>query len=308
MLILKNLFYFLIFPGLLFLTIAGCLLHFIDRKITALVQSRIGPPWYQGFADFFKLLYKETLVPKNANTFLFFLAPLISFSGTLLASIILLNILFGFYQSFIGDVIVIIYLLIFPSLGIILAGSASSNPIASVGASRESKLMLGYELCLLISFAIVILKNNSLFINSIISNQPVIYSVSGLIAFLTSILCIHAKLGFVPFDIAEAETELIAGPFIEYSGPPLALFYLSKFILFLFLPIFLVTMFWYSANIIFFILKFLIIITIMILIKNTNPRLRIDQAVKFFWIKLFVLNVISLILALIGKYYNILWL
>jgi NADH-quinone oxidoreductase subunit H len=221
-------------------------------------------------------------------------------------------------KSFIGDLIVVVYLLTLPSLAIILGGSASGNPLASIGASREIKLLLAYELPFLLCIGIVILKSS--FLNSGISIQitdiltyqaPV--SISGILCLIIVLLCVQAKLGFIPFDIAEAETEIMGGPFIEYSGPPLSIFKITQAMMLFTLPVFMVTLFlggfnFHGLEILWSVLKYVGILVLIILIKNTNPRLRIDQAVKFFWRFCGVMSLIALILVIIGDVYKIPWL
>jgi len=275
----------------------------IDRKVTARLQWRVGPPWYQSFMDLVKLSIKEILVPRTPSKALFFIAPLIGLSAAILVSTFLwmANINFG-SSGFTGDIIVIIYLLMLPSLSIILGASASSNPLASLGASREIKLMLSYELPFIISLAVPLIKSSGLLkLGDLISYQSIngdfLLSFSGFLAMLVSLICMQAKLGLVPFDMAEAETEIMAGTYIEYSGMLLAIFKLTKMMMMVTLPLFLITVFWGGFNI----WKYLVILTAIILIKNVNPRVRIDQAVGFFWGKMTLVAVLALLLAVIGK-------
>lgn len=275
----------------------------IDRKVTARLQWRVGPPWYQPFMDLVKLSIKEILVPRTPSKALFFIAPLAGLSAAILVSTFLwmANINFG-SSGFTGDIIVIIYLLMLPSLSIILGASASSNPLASLGASREIKLILSYELPFIISLAVPLIKSSGLLrLGDLISYQSIngdfLLSFSGFLAMLVSLICIQAKLGLVPFDMAEAETEIMAGTYIEYSGMLLAIFKLTKMMMMVTLPLFLITVFWGGFNI----WKYLVILTAIILIKNVNPRVRIDQAVGFFWGKMTLVAVLALLLAVIGK-------
>jgi NADH-quinone oxidoreductase subunit H len=298
-------FYYLIFPGFLFTAVVGMLVGWIDRKVTARVQWRKGPPWYQNFVDFIKLLGKEVIVPK-AGKGIFLAAPLLGLVSISIVATILGRILIEPSQSFLGDLIVVIYLLTIPAIAVIIGASVSANPLASVGASREIKLVLSYELPFILAIVITIVKTKGFIrIDDIISyqmnNGSILNSVSGIIAFVVAILCMQAKLGFVPFDMAEAEQEIMAGPYIEYSGAPLAIFKLTRQMLLVVLPIFLISIFWaYSPNIYWFVLKYIILLVIIILIKNTNPRIRIDQAIRFFWGPVTFAALVGIILALIG--------
>ena len=141
---------FLLFPGLLFTAAAGLLTAWVDRKVTALVQMRVGPPLLQPFYDLRKYFVKETCVPEGGATALFLLAPLVGFAGALLASMILWRALINPELTFIGDLIVLIYLLMMPALAVILGAAASRNPLASIGGSREMQLMMAYELPLVL--------------------------------------------------------------------------------------------------------------------------------------------------------------
>ncbi len=302
---MKLIFNYLIFPGFLFSAVIGLLAGWLDRKITARIQWRVGPPWHQNFTDIIKLLGKETIVPEGAGI-TFLLSPYLGLLALILGATILGHPVFFIGQGFIGDLIVVIYLLAVPAIALIIGASASANPLASVGASREMKLLLGYELPFLISIITVIIKSNgAIRLEGILSHQSNyasnIFSLSGAIAFIISLLCIQAKLGFVPFDIAEADQEIMCGTYIEYSGLPLAIFKLTKAVLISSLSLFLIILFLgKDLSPVFLILKFIMILVIFILIKNTNPRLRIDQALRFFWGPLTAAALVSLILATKG--------
>ena len=122
---------FLIFPGLLFTAIAGLLTSWVDRKVTALVQMRVGPPLLQPFYDIRKLFIKETCVPEGGAIGLFLLAPLLGLAAVTLASMILWRTLLDVEATFVGDLIVLIYLLVMPALSVMLGSFASRNPLAS---------------------------------------------------------------------------------------------------------------------------------------------------------------------------------
>jgi NADH-quinone oxidoreductase subunit H len=213
----------------------------------------------------------------------------------------------------VGDLIVALYLLVIPSLAIILGGLASGNFLATAGASREMKLVLAYELPFLICMAVVILRGGMSVRLVEVARTPAIGSVSGAIAGVICLLCVQAKLGFVPFDVAEAETEIMSGPYIEYSGAPLAVFKLNQAILLFTLPVFLITVFlgglkFEGWSILWSVLKYVAIIVLIVVIKNTNPRVRIDQALRFFWRYLTPLAVVCFVLAALGQAFEIPWL
>ncbi|MCX7994571.1 MAG: NADH-quinone oxidoreductase subunit H [candidate division WOR-3 bacterium] len=300
--ILKVLFNYFIFPGFLFTAVVGMFLTWIERKVSARVQMRVGPPWYQSYADFLKLLIKETIIPEGTSRFLFYLGPLLGLISMSILAVMLFTMNFSPQTSFAGDLIVMVYLLALPPIGVIIGGSASRNPFASIGASREMTQYFAYELPFLIVIAGIVLKSGgTIKFGEIIelqkSNGPFLYSISGIIFGMVMLLVMQAKLGFVPFDIPEAEQEIMAGPYIEYSGVALGVYKISKGMMLFLLPVFIISLVWGGITDWWAILKFLLIIVLIILIKNTNPRLRIDQTLKFFWIFLGILSIIGLVLA-----------
>lgn len=358
----NNLFWIIVVPGTVVL---GLVASWIVRKVSALVQWRVGPPFLQPLYDVAKLTGKEILIPQQANRTIFVGAPLLGLAGVLLLSIMLWRITV-IQGAFLGDIIVAIYLMVLPSLALILGSSASANPHASVGAGREMKLVMGYELSLVLAFIVVIIKTagqvgpgEQLSLAAIAQHAPV-FSISGMLAFVVALLCIQAKLGFVPFDMAEAETELGSGVLMEYSGALLAVWKLMQAVMLVVLPLFLVMLFLGGLNAEFwtgllkpveqakgvpvgvivlsiFIVtgllarfckyidilflssliaacllaglgKYVLILVVLILIKNTNPRLRIDQVMKFFWVYCGLLLAIAVVLALIGNSLGYSWL
>ncbi len=299
---MKSLFYYLIFPGFLFSACVGLIAGWIDRKVTARIQYRVGPPWYQNFVDIIKLLGKETIIPEAAKL-TFLLSPFLGLLSLILAATILGKAIQSPQESFAGDLIVILYLLIIPAIALIIGGSASRNPLASVGVSREMKLVLGYELPFILSVIVVIIKAGAIQLGAIINYQlnsgSILASWSGILAFIIAVICMQAKLGFVPFDMSEAEQEIMAGVLIEYSGLPLAIFKLTRAILLYTLPLFLIILFGAGdLSPLFLFAKYIGMLIIIILMKNTNPRLRIDQALKFFWGPVTLLALIAVGLAL----------
>jgi len=302
---MRLIFNYLIFPGFLFSACAGLIAGWVDRKVTARIQWRVGPPWYQNFLDIVKLLGKETIVPEGAKlTFLF--SPFLGLFSLVLVATILGKVIISPLEGFMGDLIVVLYLLVIPAIAIIIGASASRNPLASVGASREMKLVLGYELPFILSIIAVIIKSGgSIQFGPILNHQlntgSNLASWSGILAFSVAIICMQAKLGFVPFDMSEAEQEIMAGALIEYSGLPLAIFKLTKAILLYTMPLLLISLFWAgNLGILALIGKYVTLLVIIILIKNTNPRLRIDQALRLFWGPLALLALVAVILAAFG--------
>ncbi|KPK64157.1 hypothetical protein AMJ83_03955 [candidate division WOR_3 bacterium SM23_42] len=303
--VVRILFSYIIFPGFIFTALVGLLLTWIDRKVTARIHWRVGPPWYQPYADFLKLLLKETIIPEGSSKVLFLLGPIIGLVAMSILAVMLFSMNLNPGNTFVGDLIVMIYLLALPPLGIMIGGSASKNPLASVGVSREMTQYFAYELPFLITIAGIILKaGGSIRFGDIILAQkasgPFLYSISGVIGAIVILLSAQAKLGFVPFDIPEAEQEIMAGPYIEYSGVALAMYKLVRAMMLFLLPLFLISVLWGGLGDWWAILKFLLIIVLIVLIKNTNPRIRIDQSLRFFWLGIGILSVVGLVLAVYG--------
>ncbi|MDD4908019.1 MAG: complex I subunit 1 family protein [Candidatus Omnitrophota bacterium] len=300
------LFSYLIFPGFLFSALAGLMACWVDRKVTARIQWRVGPPWHQNFTDLLKLSFKEIVLPRGAGA-AFLLSPALGLLAAVLTATIVGNAFITPGQAFVGDIIVVLYLLVIPAAALIIGASSSGNPLAAVGASREMKLVMSYELPFILSMIAVIVKcGGELRLGEIVTWQlnfgSNIVSWSGALSFIVAIICIQAKLGFVPFDASEAEQEIMGGVLIEYSGFPLAVFRLTRAILVYALPLFLISLFWAGNTGVLVVLgKYIVLLVVIILIKNTNPRLRIDQAMRFFWGPVTLLAIAALVLALLGK-------
>ncbi|MBN1270232.1 MAG: NADH-quinone oxidoreductase subunit H [Kiritimatiellae bacterium] len=300
-------FQFLLFPGLLFTAVVGLVTSWIDRKVTARVQMRVGPPFLQPFYDIAKYMIKETTVPEGAPVWLFLSAPLIGFAAVGVASTIIWRAMLSPMQTFVGDLVVLLYLLTMPALAVILGSFASRNPLASVGGSREMKLLMGYELPFVLAVFVPVIQVHSIRLGEIVLGPPAVFLPSGILALVVAIICMQAKLTLVPFDMPEAETELTGGAYIEYSGPPLGMFKLTRAMMLFTMPMFLVAVFCggirFDAGwlpVVAGVLKYVGLVVVIVLIRNTAPRVRTDQAVKFFWGPMTVLALAAVALALVG--------
>ncbi len=309
---MKILFYYVIFPGFLFTAAVGMLASWIDRKVTARIHWRVGPPLLQPLYDFIKLLSKEIIIPKGAARWTFLLSPVFGMAAIVLVSTMLWLAMLEPDNAFSGDLIVILYLLVIPSIAVIVGGFASKNPLASLGASREMKLIMAYELPFILAvFTPVIKADYAIRMGELLSFQldnGIIFLryPSCIIAFIVAIMCMQAKLTLVPFDAPEAETEIMAGAYIEYSGAPLGIYKLTRMMMLFTVPMFLVITFmggiiFEGWHILWGILKYVALLVIIILIRNTSPRVRIDQAVKFFWKYMTVLAIVGVCLAFLGR-------
>jgi len=303
--------YYLLVYGFLLTAIVGLLASWVDRKVTARLQYRVGPPLLQPLIDIVKLLGKETLIPTGASKTTFLMAPVMGLACTILVSTLLWVNNINTTNTFLGDLIVTLYLLTIPSISIMMGGFASRNPLASLGASREMKLILSYELPFVLAVLVPVIKSDFCLklgdiLNYQAQNGVFAGSLSGFLAFIVAIMCMQAKLALVPFDIPEAETEIIGGPLIEYSGSGLAVYRLMKNMLLFTLPFFLIILFlgglrFDGINLLYSGLKYVGLVALVTVIRNTNPRVRIDQAIRFFWGKMTVIAIIAVVLSLLGK-------
>ncbi|OIO00848.1 MAG: hydrogenase [Desulfovibrionaceae bacterium CG1_02_65_16] len=235
--ILEAAFAILIFPGGLFALALGLFLKGTDRKVLARLQRRVGPPLYQPVLDIIKLMTKETLIPSTANEVAFRLAPVLGLTGVLVTAAVMP--IGGVWSGVngLGDLLILLYLLPIPAMGLMLAGGASSSPYGALGFSREMCLMFAYEMPLIASFLAVAVRvggatGSLLSLPAIMDYQfqhgPLLFDPVMLPAALALILFIPGTMGSGLFDIPEAEPEVIEGPLLEYSGPLLAVFHLMS--------------------------------------------------------------------------------
>ena len=250
-------------------------------------------------------------MPATARGTAFLTAPVIAVAATGVAASILWMAVIAPAQAFVGDLIVVVYLLMIPALMTMMGAAASGNPHAAVGAAREMKLLLSYELPMLLAILVAVARCGWTFrLGDLLAAQsetaPVAWSLSGVLALIVAIVCMQAKLGQIPFDLAEAECEIQSGVYVEYSGPSLGLFWMARAMLLALIPLLLIVVFWgglYSGawwGTLTFIGKYLLLVVLVVLIRNTNPRLRIDQTLRFFWFGLTPLAILAVVLAVMG--------
>jgi NADH-quinone oxidoreductase subunit H len=173
------------------------------------------------------------------------------------------------------------------------------------------KLVLGYELPFVLAVFVPVIKSGfSIKLGEILvfqtQNGVIVGGWSGILALVVVIMCVQAKLALVPFDMPEAETEIVGGPLIEYSGSALAVYRLMKNMLLFVLPFFVIILFmgglrFDGIHLLYGVLKYIGLVALITVIRNTNPRVRIDQAVRFFWGPMTVIAVIAVGLALWGR-------
>jgi NADH-quinone oxidoreductase subunit H len=317
--IVRSLFYILVFPGLLFCTAAGLLLAGIDRKVVARMQRRVGPPILQPLYDFFKLLGKETIIPRTASKTAFLAAPAIGLVSLVVTALFIP--IFGF-TAFGGsaDMVVIVYLLTIPAVSIILGGAASGSPYAGVGLSREMVAIMSYELPLVLVVLAVSRKvglavglNGLAFSMEKVAEYqtfygPLITKWSMIPAAVAMLFVIPCEVGSHPFDIAEAETEICEGVLVEYSGAPLAVYKLSHAVKMFIMSALFCALFLGGAGtgilaadaLLFLVECIAVTILCMSLPHAVTARLKVEQVFKFFWTFVAGLAALSVVLVWFG--------
>ena len=304
---------FLVFPGFLFAGVVALLFVGIDRKVTGHMQHRIGPPIWQEFLDVGKLLGKEDITPGAAQPLLFTAAPLIAL-GAIVAVMLYLPVVSG-RPTLVGvaDLIVVIYLLNIPAICMMVGGYSSACPFGATGAGRHVTQLFGYELAFILAVLAAAARAGTLALEGIVAHQVThgwLLFTPVFPAALAALVAAQGKLLRVPFDIPEAETEIVHGALTEYSGPKLALFRITYNIevlavaglfvaLFLGGPTSYVVAGVQIPAVVDFLIKTFIVVLITTTIRNVAARLRIDQALRFFWTYAAGLALLGLILGMV---------
>ena len=275
----------LLFPAGLFLLLCGLFYEWVDRKLLAQFQNRVGPRWFQPLADIIKLLAKEEVIPEGVNSILFIGLPIVALAGGLTASLYVPIVGLQPSYSLPGDLIITVYLLSLLTLCLGLAGSNTLDRFSLVGATRTLTQLFSYEapfMLALLGPALVAhswqISEITTFTNSrwLIVSQP--------LGFLVAVIALMGKLELPPFDAPEAETEIVAGALTEYSGRGLALFRLGKDVAFV-IGLTLIASFYLGGitNPVLFFVKTLALLLVVVALQALFARLRIDQTVGLWW-------------------------
>ena len=284
--------------------------QYIERRVMAFMQSRLGPNrvgpqgLLQPLADILKLIFKEDMIPAGADVPVYFLAPalaaivsisaiaVIPFGGSIDA--------FGYQVNlYVADINVgLLYVFAMSSLavyGITLAGWSSNNKYSLLGGIRSAAQMISYELPLGLALISVVLVAGSLSLADIVKAQSHVWFILFQFpAFIIYFICAIAETNRAPFDLPEAESELIAGYHIEYSSMKWALFFLAEYIALITQSALAVTLFFGGWNgpfveqfpllgLLYFVLKLSVFVFIFTWLRATFPRLRFDQLMRFGW-------------------------
>ncbi len=272
----------------------------VERKVAARIQNRLGPnrvgPYglIQSVADALKLLVKEIIVPRNADRPVYFLAPVL-----MVASVILIAAVIPFSSVVIGADLNIGLLYVFAvssigSLAILMAGWGSNNKYALLGAFRAVAQLISYEVPMILAMLVPVMLAGSLSMQTLVHSQHVWFLFVAPVSALLFLVASHAENGRGPFDLLEAESELVAGYNIEYSGMAFAMFYLAEFMHAFFIAILFAVLFmggWRGPGaetypilgMFYLLIKSMVAYFVTVWLRLTVPRVRIDQILDLNW-------------------------
>lgn len=293
---------------LLFAPVVMMYMTWIERKFVARLQDRIGPnrvgPFglLQPIADMIKFFVKEDIIPTSADHVLHLLAPIIVVIPVVLAFAV---IPWGKQMAAVDLNVGILYLIALGSIGtigIFAAGFGSNNKFALVGSMRAIAQIISYEIPQVLAISVVVLLVGSLSLTKIVEAQGGLFGLGwfvffipvGPLAFIVYFLSATAEVNRVPFDLPEAESELVAGYHTEYSGMKFGLFYLAEFLNTFIISLIGATLFlggWQGPGVdqipmlgvVYFSIKVIILVVIQPWMRGTLPRIRVDQLMNFAW-------------------------
>ncbi len=316
---IKTFFYLLIYPGLIFLLVYALFCEWFDRKVYARLQNRRGPlhtgkaGLLQPVADYIKLFSKEDIVPEKADKTMFAALPVFGLAIILTSAMYLpiwnYSVTKIGFNSFPGDIIVLVYLLSLPTIILFLAGWHSTGFFSTIGGVRVATMFFGYEIPLLLAVlspAILAGSWRLAYIAQFFQNNPGLLIVN-IIGFFIALTALQAKLERTPFDIPHAETEIVGGPLTEYTGRKLAFFRLITDIEMIVGSGLIATVFLGGfpggviSSFIWFIIKTLFVIFLLSVMRSAFSRIRIDQMVKFSWYVLAPLGLLQIFITLLVK-------
>jgi NADH-quinone oxidoreductase subunit H len=311
----RSLFAWTVFPGFTWVALYSTIfMGWVERKLTAKIQLRTGPMYagrfegiLQNFADFFKLLFKEIVIPETADKATFVAVPfaLMAVAGALVALLPLSPTTY-IANPPVGAVLVFA-ILGFTPIVVLLAGWASNSKYPFLGGLRALHQMVSYEIPLVLSLIGTVMLSGSLSLMDIVNAQTKIWFIAlqpiGAIVFYIGAL---AELERIPFDLPEADTELVAGWQTEYTGMLFGAFQLANFSrMYILAGLFTVFFLggWLGPPILppefWFILKTTVVMIVMMLPRSIAPRIRIDLLLRAGWIKLLILSFVNLFVAVL---------
>jgi NADH-quinone oxidoreductase subunit H len=367
--VLKTAFPFIVFSAAILAAFQGVLMIvaytvLAERKVLGWMQGRVGPnrvgPWgvLQPFADLFKFIFKEDLIPDKSTKFVYFLAPLVALSCALLPIVVYpfgprIADPLGWIVPYVADTPIgpavawiaeqainmpltvaridvgVLFVLGITSVGvygIMLAGWSSNSKYSLMGGLRSSAQMISYELAMGASIIGVVMLAGTLDLNGIIEAQirsPFKwFIIPQFIGFVVFLISAFAETNRVPFDLPEAETELVAGFHTEYSALKFALFFMAEYVNMFTVSVMCVTLFlggWYVPGLgkilepgsipyalvshVAFIGKICFFLFLYIWVRGTLPRFRFDQLMNFGWKFLLPVGILNIILTIVVVYF-----
>jgi NADH-quinone oxidoreductase subunit H len=300
--ILQPIIALLFFPAGLFVMGNGLAYMWVDRKLVAQYQNRIGPRWFQPLADIMKLLSKEEIIPEHVDARLFIGLPLLALACALTAALYVPLLGLQPVLSFEGDLIVTVYLLSVVTMSLALAGSNTADRFSLIGAVRTLTQLFSYEapfLLALLGPAIVAGSWQISTINAFAGNHWIV--ITQPIGFVIALIGLMGKLELPPFDAPEAETEIVKGALTEYSGRGLALFQLAKSVE-LVVGLTLIASFYLGGlgNPIEFFVKTLGLLLVLAGLQSLFARFRIEQTARWWRYASLLVLVQWVIIAVLG--------
>jgi formate hydrogenlyase subunit 4 len=272
----------LVFPGLLYALPAGWLMMWIERKSVARFQKRIGPPFFQPFFDFIKLLAKTGPTRPGLDGKLMAFWPILAIAS-LVGALALLPV-FVSSGGFAGDLVLLVALLEIPSMCSVLAGFSSRSLFGEIGSVREAVLGVTYNLAFLIAILAIAVDAGTLQLGGLVA-APL--TLGRILALLAILLCLPAKLRLNPFSQPNAEQEIYAGPLTEYGGPQLALWELAHGLEWvtltgLFTCLLVPRTGLWPLDLILFVVVSLLMVWLLAALAAGTARLKITQVVRFY--------------------------
>jgi len=259
----------------------------LSRKVTARVQNRKGPPWYQNFIDAFKLFSKDTSV---SHGFMQHIGPalmLVSSSMTLMFIPVLTGGTWFPNLNFHGDLIFILYMIPFGSLGMALGAGQTGNPNSAIGVTRGLSQMVGFEIPWVLALVALMIQYHTTSITGLMEVQAqsgVWLMFSSPFAFLAAILALLGMTRYSPFDIVGAPAELASGPISEFGGKYLAMMMSSGSVFaFVKLTLYVDLFLGGASNLVMLLIKTFAIYLIPMLYGMVSPRYRTEQSIRYFW-------------------------
>ena len=295
----------LVFPGFAFLFVCAMAFGWIDRRVIARFEGRVGPPWFQPLADFIKLMAKEDILPLGTDEVVATVLPIISLAAVMTTSLYI-PIASKTAITFEGDLILVLFLLSIPALAYFLAGWISVGVYSVIGGNRALLQYFSYEVPFLMTLSGSAILSGSWSISQIVQQQA--QTVWGVfiqpLGFLLALIGLIGKLKRSPLDIPKAKSEIGAGPLTEFSGRKLALWNLTLHMQMVVGIFLLVNLFLGGSGVgLVFVVKALLVLLILSVASVLYARLRIDQLVNLGWrvlVPLALLQMMIIILVGVG--------